>query len=1414
MVNITERLLSSDFKDFNQLGNNKNLQFILNQDTWIQKNIVDFIVFTRKTPNVKFELKLEDVDEEFIRFIKDTFFLSGKWEDRRGKYVSYRWIFISDYKLPWWIFDEDILDYKYFEIQDNANVKVETAYLYNRDNLDSNLETLCNKFNTIFSITSLKEIEKWYNDYLGNDGKNQVYLYNFLQVRDIWPRIDFFIHYQSKYHNKQATINEVLSFLETTKDIDYYLSVNWRIVGNLELLDKYVDNFNIKDFITLSNNKYYLQELPEDFLEVFQRQVKKIERILIIFDNITLEQLIKYSKNYEDIFIQRSFHSNPRKMFNEYLWKQNNLDDYDNLSDKIWFEINRWMFQYYFDTWNYENLKEAFSLINSKSYKFWMTENSSWLKDLVVRLIEKTNWYLDENLLEIFITWKQWRNITDEENWDREMVCNWALCIEELEYVENLTWVDLRKKTFQNIFTSGFIINVLNDKEKYEKIFDKRKKEEFIKIFEYDISMEFFYENIDEILNNPGWILYWYFHLNLLFSLTENGKWINLPEDFPINLKNILEFMPENEILLTIYNNKFSRIDWTIAWTKAWFLENPKRLCYLKPEIIKSFNKYWTIVWLWILEWIDKNDDITVKECLSYFSTQMKLWGIFNDINFPIQIDNFIDYLPENEPLFTFEKDQNLKYNWTKPWTKAWFLEKPERQNYLKPENIIIFKLYSTTVWLAILEWINGDINTKKQCLLCFSENTKKCNELHENFPINFDNFMDYLPENESLFTFEKDQWFKSEWTIPWTKTWFLEKSERQEYLKPEHVTTFNKFGTIIWLWIIEWSQSAETLDNFYTHIFSQISPEKSRSSILQLWEVFNLLLKKQNYEMLDKLVDGEENIWTEFKNFIEEHSISDKWRTIITLMIAREINSSFAIFNNPDGKQQVDAISVKEMLLSVSKKLKTYKKVIEKYNNIPVKTSIGIEIEISGNVAKWYKKVTWSDYKNDIEILSEYSWIGKWLDAIHEFATKPTNNPYLLVLEIQLLQDLDFIDLNFKKEDYSKWARWMHLNVWWENWIIHNENSHFIENILLAANFWWLNAWKNISRTNNTWSHLHDREALFIEHNTGCVEYRNFSIDKAEPFERLIISTFNLHIAKQLFEKEQKNYDEWVENNIGFLPEIVKKVIKEDDQQAKVIYEFIKLQWDIIDILENHKKNFFSDEVVSSKQEMELEKLITVFISKSPFLSIIEEAWINIYYFKEIFEQGIESKEDFFNKLMNDGKQIEHMSFRQLDILFWKYDLIIKPELLKLKNLDKEIYENIWEYLNWNTEDTVRKITNWKRFDSVINWDNDYLTSLWINIWDFFKSTSPDLVNTFTKINNLFIKKDSANALSMLDTTKEPTWETISDSKHTEMMIFDKLDYWIKPRSGYNVIQWASENMLTQAIQKRVLEFNDKIKF
>lgn len=144
------------------------------------------------------------------------------------------------------------------------------------------------------------------------------------------------------------------------------------------------------------------------------------------------------------------------------------------------------------------------------------------------------------------------------------------------------------------------------------------------------------------------------------------------------------------------------------------------------------------------------------------------------------------------------------------------------------------------------------------------------------------------------------------------------------------------------------------------------------------------------------------------------------------------------------------------------------------------------------------------------------------------------------------------------------------------------------------------------------------------------------------------------------------------------------------------------------------------------------------------------------------------------------------------------------------------EIYNNIKDYLNWNTEDTIRKITNRKRFIEVVawTWDNfeNYMKKLKINEKSFDEPITPDLVNIFTKINNLFVKQDSTNALSMLETTKEPNWEKISDKKAMETTIFQKLDRWIKQRKWYNIIQWASENMFTQAIQKKILNFNEDI--
>ena len=49
--------------------------------------------------------------------------------------------------------------------------------------------------------------------------------------------------------------------------------------------------------------------------------------------------------------------------------------------------------------------------------------------------------------------------------------------------------------------------------------------------------------------------------------------------------------------------------------------------------------------------------------------------------------------------------------------------------------------------------------------------------------------------------------------------------------------------------------------------------------------------------------------------------------------------------------------------------------------------------------------------------------------------------------------------------------------------------------------------------------------------------------------------------------------------------------------------------------------------------------------------------------------------------------------------------------------------------------------------------------------------------------------------------------------SEQKNMTIFDLVDRWLERRKWYNIIQWASEKMLVQAIQRIILEFNDSIK-
>jgi formyltetrahydrofolate synthetase len=65
---------------------------------------------------------------------------------------------------------------------------------------------------------------------------------------------------------------------------------------------------------------------------------------------------------------------------------------------------------------------------------------------------------------------------------------------------------------------------------------------------------------------------------------------------------------------------------------------------------------------------------------------------------------------------------------------------------------------------------------------------------------------------------------------------------------------------------------------------------------------------------------------------------------------------------------------------------------------------------------------------------------------------------------------------------------------------------------------------------------------------------------------------------------------------------------------------------------------------------------------------------------------------------------------------------------------------------------------------------------------------------------------------LSMYDSTREPDWELVSDRRLSETTVFDKLEQWFKSRKGNYIIQWASDKMIIQAIQKKILDFNGNI--
>lgn len=430
---------------------------------------------------------------------------------------------------------------------------------------------------------------------------------------------------------------------------------------------------------------------------------------------------------------------------------------------------------------------------------------------------------------------------------------------------------------------------------------------------------------------------------------------------------------------------------------------------------------------------------------------------------------------------------------------------------------------------------------------------------------------------------------------------------------------------------------------------------KNNRQKTINFTTIFNALLAGKADETIDDLVG--EKISKKFQEFKGKYNKSSKGTSILTLLAASEYNR--AIENGSD-------YSFKSVFLDIARKLDEYEMVILEHEKqeIPdgLKASIGMEYEATKIIEENYNEKTGSDYKNNILNLSSLGNIGKGADAVHEFATRPTENPYLMLLEMKLLQDLDFIDFNFKSEDlggYYGAASGFHLTIGGENPIQISDQINFLQNIVVASNLGGVCSGQEVAKVGRGRGSIRQRNSgcnnvKVFDNLTDSVELRSFSIDKWEQFERNILVNYHGAIAVQALEKYTtvKNFSD-VENLVDKMPKNSEDLYSylernsflkteiEDNRIKEIIYQWLLLQVESIKTVSDHNSNFLDNETSGYLDDDEVWVDVKDFSrgrdNKGIFESIVNNTSGKIL--SDYFEQDLKfnSASEFFKEITPD---------------------------------------------------------------------------------------------------------------------------------------------------------------------------------
>lgn len=537
---------------------------------------------------------------------------------------------------------------------------------------------------------------------------------------------------------------------------------------------------------------------------------------------------------------------------------------------------------------------------------------------------------------------------------------------------------------------------------------------------------------------------------------------------------------------------------------------------------------------------------------------------------------------------------------------------------------------------------------------------------------------------------------------------------------------------------------TASEAKEFYQQAMTSASDNVQEQILISINIIGSLLSNHNNIDSLENFLDEPrprdvENL-KDISNFIEKYQSGSKGRGIAVMLFAREF---------------LPERSLEEVIGRVAGSLKKYEEILQKnsYQNIPsgFRASIGMEYEITSSTARGYQEATSRDsLANDIELLSEAARIGSGNDAVHEIATRPTDNPYLMILEMKLIHELEYIDFNFNRsENYQKGARGFHLTLGGEKGLAANYETNFLQNAIVAASWGGVQAGETGHKVNGGRGvSIRNRDVsssnnvAFFEEKTGAVELRSLSIDKQETWQRAVTTAFNGAIAIQAFKDSLR-------------------------------LSSLK----VLELLETDEGRENIDERLNNETEPVKE---------------LTKAWIEL-----------------ISRVDGDIKK-HNTSF--LDQETFGY-------------LDRDqVWVDSKDFGGEYNRDRFRSVV--ASIDPTVSLE-EYAKTMEIDDQEMFGSFNVSLSDKLTKLNNLYLKPgvtavkedkesrsvfkgDQANARSMLEITKLGNQEFEGyDDNLLEKTIFDSAG---EKRKGYYYLQGASEQMLTHAIQRALLDFNSRV--